>query len=402
MIDAQRSKMEKAIAALEADLTRQNGRLYLSDVIRQIERRGLSDDEALDVYQKLSDAGIRPLVPETTLSSVPTTIEEPEASRHSTDLLDLYFEDIFAERLLSAEEELLLIRQIRAGETAAAHLSAATNGQNDILKALVEAGQKARDRMLLANARLAFKIAKRFNGKSQLELFDLIQEGLIGVNRAINTFDPNRGYKFSTYAVNWIEQHIRRAIDDKGSTIRIPIHALDLLRRARRVRRALHQETGGSEPSLRAVAQYMGLKPGKLEMIELLASPTNSIDIPPAGYGREDDAIAHHIEAPQSNTLEDEIFQKELMEVIFGPNDLLPERQKIVLKLRFGFGEENDLTLDEIGKRFNLTRERIRQIESKALKRLKAILSRESGFYMGRRSAITTKQPNNSTPSSAE
>jgi RNA polymerase primary sigma factor len=381
------SKVEKAISALIADFTRQSGQLFLSDVIRQIDRKGLSDEEALLVYQKLSDAGISAIAQETAGTSS-IAVDGQEASSDFTDLLGLYFEDIFSERLLRADEELSLIRQIRAGETAVARLVgvSATNGQTEILRQLADAGKTARDRMLLANARLAFSIAKSFQGKSQLELFDLIQEGLIGVNRAINTFDPDRGYKFSTYATHWIQQHIRRAFDDKGSTIRIPIHAIELLRKARRVRKALQHESGGAEPSLRDVAQYMGIKPEKLESLELISGSPRSIDLPHPSSEEDDDTLAHYIEANQQSTPEEELFRKEIVNVIFGTSDLLPERQKAILKLRFGLEGENELTLEEIGNRFNLTRERIRQIESKALKRLKFLFTKKSAFYMGRRS----------------
>ena len=260
-----------------------------------------------------------------------------------TDPVRMYLKEIGRVPLLTPEEEQRLARRVAAGDEA------------------------ARQKMIEANLRLVVAVAKRYAGRGML-LLDLIQEGNMGLLKAVEKFDYTKGYKFSTYATWWIRQSITRAIADQARTIRIPVHMVELINRVIRTSHSMVQELG-REPTPEEVAQKLRLSPEKVEEILKIAQDPVSLETP---VGEEDDShlgdfiqdneASEPLEATATNLLREQL-EKAMA-------SLTPREEK-VLRLRFGFEDGKPHTLEEVGKKFNVTRERVRQIESKALRRLR-------------------------------
>ena len=260
-----------------------------------------------------------------------------------TDPVRMYLKEIGRVPLLTPEDEQRLARRVAAGDEA------------------------ARQQMIEANLRLVVAVAKRYAGRGML-LLDLIQEGNMGLLKAVEKFDYTKGYKFSTYATWWIRQSITRAIADQARTIRIPVHMVELINRVIRTSHSMVQELG-REPTPEEVAQKLRLSPEKVEEILKIAQDPVSLETP---VGEEDDShlgdfiqdneASEPLEATASNLLREQL-EKAMA-------SLTPREEK-VLRLRFGFEDGKPHTLEEVGKKFNVTRERVRQIESKALRRLR-------------------------------
>ena len=260
-----------------------------------------------------------------------------------TDPVRMYLKEIGRVPLLTPEEEQQLAQRIANGDEA------------------------ARQKMIEANLRLVVAVAKRYAGRGML-LLDLIQEGNMGLLKAVEKFDYTKGYKFSTYATWWIRQSITRAIADQARTIRIPVHMVELINRVIRTSHSMVQELG-REPTPEEVAQKLRLSPEKVEEILKIAQDPVSLETP---VGEEDDShlgdfiqdneASEPLEATASNLLREQL-EKAMA-------SLTPREEK-VLRLRFGFEDGKPHTLEEVGKKFNVTRERVRQIESKALRRLR-------------------------------
>ena len=260
-----------------------------------------------------------------------------------TDPVRMYLKEIGRVPLLTPEEEQRLARRVAAGDEA------------------------ARQKMIEANLRLVVAVAKRYAGRGML-LLDLIQEGNMGLLKAVEKFDYTKGYKFSTYATWWIRQSITRAIADQARTIRIPVHMVELINRVIRTSHGMVQELG-REPTPEEVAQKLRLSPEKVEEILKIAQDPVSLETP---VGEEDDShlgdfiqdneASEPLEATATNLLREQL-EKAMA-------SLTPREEK-VLRLRFGFEDGKPHTLEEVGKKFNVTRERVRQIESKALRRLR-------------------------------
>lgn len=260
-----------------------------------------------------------------------------------TDPVRMYLKEIGRVPLLTPEEEQQLAQRIANGDEA------------------------ARQKMIEANLRLVVAVAKRYAGRGML-LLDLIQEGNMGLLKAVEKFDYTKGYKFSTYATWWIRQSITRAIADQARTIRIPVHMVELINRVIRTSHSMVQELG-REPTPEEVAQKLRLSPEKVEEVLKIAQDPVSLETP---VGEEDDShlgdfiqdneASEPLEATASNLLREQL-EKAMA-------SLTPREEK-VLRLRFGFEDGKPHTLEEVGKKFNVTRERVRQIESKALRRLR-------------------------------
>ena len=260
-----------------------------------------------------------------------------------TDPVRMYLKEIGRVPLLTPEEEQRLARRVAAGDEA------------------------ARQKMIEANLRLVVAVAKRYAGRGML-LLDLIQEGNMGLLKAVEKFDYTKGYKFSTYATWWIRQSITRAIADQARTIRIPVHMVELINRVIRTSHGMVQELG-REPTPEEVAQKLRLSPEKVEEILKIAQDPVSLETP---VGEEDDShlgdfiqdneASEPLEATATNLLREQL-EKAMA-------SLTPREEK-VLRLRFGFEDGKPHTLEEVGKKFNVTRERVWQIESKALRRLR-------------------------------
>jgi RNA polymerase primary sigma factor len=293
----------------------------------------------------------------------------------STDLVRAYLKEIGKVPLLTAEMEVELAQRIEAGLFAAEKARQADDGEAAKLSAalrrdldwLVHDGQKAKRHLLEANLRLVVSIAKRYLGRGMLFL-DLIQEGNLGLIRAVEKFDYTKGYKFSTYATWWIRQAITRAMADQARTIRIPVHMVEQINKLTRVQREMLQELG-REPTPEELAKELDMTPEKVVEIQGYAREPVSLE---TTIGDDQDSnLGDFIEDADAPIAADVVsyglMQEQLNEVL----RTLTDREAAVVKMRFGLVDGQPRTLDEIGREFGLTRERIRQIESKTLSKLR-------------------------------
>ncbi len=237
----------------------------------------------------------------------------------------------------------------------------------DELNGLVRTGRAARDRLTISNLRLVVSIAKRYMNRG-LSFLDLIQEGNMGLMKAVEKFDYTRGYKFSTYATWWIRQAITRAIADQSRTIRVPVHMIETVRELNRVKREYIQ-SHGSAPTLEDLSELTGMSIDKIKKVESVSQYTASLERP---IGDEDeDTLGDFIEDPSSPSPTKETFRMFLREQLSRALDQLDEREREILKLRYGLEDGHPRTLKDVSLKFNITRERVRQIEIKAIEKLK-------------------------------
>lgn len=288
----------------------------------------------------------------------------------SSDLFRQYLREIGRIPLLSAAEEVELARRVEAGLFAEAKLSSAADLDSQLaldLDRLVVMGRMAKRRLIEANLRLVVSVAKRYVGRG-LTMLDLVQEGNLGLIRAVEKFDYARGYKFSTYATWWIRQAMSRALADQARTIRVPVHVVELINRVIRVQRRMLQERG-YEPTPEEVAAHLDLPPERVGEVLRLAQEPVSLHAP---VGEEDDvALGDLIEdGDAASPVESAAFLllREHLEAVLST---LGERERKVVQLRYGLADGRPRTLEEIGRIFGVTRERIRQIESKTLNKLR-------------------------------
>ena len=274
---------------------------------------------------------------------------------NTVDPVRMYLKEIGRVPLLSADEEILLAQQIEAG------------AKDDASYKEMKAGEKAKQKLIDANLRLVVSIAKRYVGRGMLFL-DLIQEGNLGLIKAVDKFDYTKGYKFSTYATWWIRQAITRAIADQARTIRIPVHMVETINKLIRISRQLLQDKG-REPLPEEIAEGMGISVERVREIQKIAQEPVSLETP---IGEEEDShLGDFIEDQDAIAPDDAasyILLKEQIEDVFS---CLTDREQQVLVLRFGLKDGKPRTLEEVGQHFNVTRERIRQIEGKALTKLR-------------------------------
>ena len=266
------------------------------------------------------------------------------------DSVKLYLREIGKIPLLSAEEEFDLAQKIIHGTE--------------------KEKKKAKDKMAESNMRLVVSIAKRYSGRG-LDFLDLIQEGNTGLLRAVEKFDPDKGFKFSTYATWWIRQAITRAIADQARTIRIPVHMVETINKVLRTQRRLTQELN-REPSTEEIAKAMGMEPDKIEYVMKIKQDIASLDASVGRDGEDDDSsLGDFIEDEDRISPEDSAATQLLKEQIASILQTLTDREQKIIKMRFGIGGGKSHTLEEVGAEFSVTRERIRQIEAKALAKLR-------------------------------
>ena len=269
--------------------------------------------------------------------------EEELKSGALDDPVRMYLREIGRVNLLTAREEVDLAKKMEAGSMA------------------------ARERLIKANLRLVVSVAKKYIGRG-MSLLDLIQEGNIGLIRAVEKFDYRRGYKFSTYATWWIRQAITRSIADQARTIRIPVHMVETINKLVRISRRLLQEKG-REPTSEEIAEEMGIVPEKVREIIKVSQQPISLETP---IGEEEDShLGDFIEDPSALAPAEAASHQMLKEAVGAVLDTLSDREQKVLKLRFGLDDGRTRTLEEVGREFDVTRERIRQIEAKALRKLR-------------------------------
>ena len=275
------------------------------------------------------------------------------------DPVRMYLRELGRVPLLSAEEEVRLAQRMERGKVE--RLKAMPN------RRYVDDGEEAQRRLTEANLRLVVSVAKKYIGRG-MSLLDLIQEGNIGLIRAVEKFDYTKGYKFSTYATWWIRQAITRAIADQARTIRIPVHMVETINRLIRISRRLLQDLG-REPTSEEIAEQMEISAEKVREIIKVSQEPVSLETP---IGEEDDShlgdfIEDHTALAPADAASHQLLKEQVEDVL----DSLTERERKVLQLRFGLDDGRSRTLEEVGKEFHVTRERIRQIEAKALRKLR-------------------------------
>ncbi|WP_026421563.1 sigma-70 family RNA polymerase sigma factor [Actinokineospora inagensis] len=293
-----------------------------------------------------------------------------DAQGPAADLVRVYLNGIGRTALLTAAQEVELAKRIEAGVFAhhmlesSPHLSPARRAE---LRAIVSDGNVAKNHLLEANLRLVVSLAKRYTGRG-MPLLDLIQEGNLGLIRAVEKFDYTKGFKFSTYATWWIRQAITRGMADQGRTIRLPVHLVEQVNKLARIKRDLHQQLG-REATKDELAKEAGLTPQKVaDLLDHARDPV-SLDMP---VGAEEDApLGDFIEDGEATDAESAVISGLLQDDMRRVLATLDEREQSVIRLRYGLDDGQPRTLDQIGKRFGLSRERVRQIEREVMSKLR-------------------------------
>ena len=351
---------KKIVATVEEEKTPEQERADLlsavvNEIIKEVKKQGLITSELLydklekyettpaeleEIYKTFDDAGIQILAEEEKDKDLYDQILK-EVSME--DPVKMYLKDIGKVDLLTPEQE------------------------TELAKKMTEGDQNARRLLSEANLRLVVSIAKRYMGRG-MQFLDLIQEGNIGLMRAVEKFDYQKGYKFSTYATWWIRQAITRAIADQARTIRIPVHMVETINRQIRVSRKLLQDLG-REPTPEEIAAEMGVPEERVREIQKIAQDPVSLETP---IGEEEDShLYDFIEDEGSAAPQEAVSFTMLKEQLIGVLDTLTPREEKVLRLRYGLDDGRPRTLEEVGREFTVTRERIRQIEAKALRKLR-------------------------------
>ena len=332
---------EEAKGLLE--IGQEAGTLTAEEIALALDELDLDAGQIEDFYHALDELQIEVLPAGEAAEETPDIDEE--ASEVSTDALQLFLKDVGRVDLLTAAQEVELAKRIERGD------------------------HRAKQEMVEANLRLVVSIAKRYRNQG-LPFLDLIQEGTIGLVRAAEKFDHRKGFRFSTYASWWIRQAVARALADKARTIRMPVHVVEKLNKIVRSERKLRAELG-REPSASEIGRELDLLPDEVEQIRRTAQAPVSLEKP---VGDEEESEFGHFITDESVQLPDEVaevtLRKETLVRILGT---LSHREKRVLELRYGLNGEHPRTLDEVGRTFNVTRERIRQIENQSLKKLRAL-----------------------------
>jgi RNA polymerase primary sigma factor len=320
---------------------KQTGSLSSTDITLALDELELDAAQIDDFYQALEELHIE-VVGVVEDEQLPPA---PEVREISTDSLQLFLKDVGKVDLLTAAQEVELAKRIERGD------------------------HRAKQEMVEANLRLVVSIAKKYRNQG-LPFLDLIQEGTIGLVRAAEKFDHRKGFKFSTYATWWIRQAVARALADKARTIRMPVHIVEKLNKIVRTERKLRAELG-REPLAVEIADELELEPDEVESIRRSSQPPVSLEKP---VGDEEESEFGHFLTDETEALPDEVAEEQLRKAalrrVLGS---LSPRERRVLELRYGLDGEHPRTLDEVGRTFNVTRERIRQIENQSLKKLRAL-----------------------------
>jgi RNA polymerase primary sigma factor len=332
--------VQDAIAALIAH-GEDEGCVCMSELERLSQELDLDDEQLTTLYQEIEERGLE-------MTDDCCKEEAPDAAyvngdlvSATTDALQLFLNEAGRYKLLTADEEVTLAKRIERGD------------------------KEAKDLMVNSNLRLVVSIAKKYQGHG-LSLLDLIQEGIIGLIRAVEKFDWRRGYKFSTYATWWIRQAVQRGVANKSRTIRIPVHIAEREQRIGRAERELHAKLGRA-PTDEEIAKAARLSVKHLGEVRAAARAVTSLDKP---LGEDNDASIGDLMPTDQQPVDEEVHVSLAEATLRAAVDKLPEREAAVLRLRYGLGGEEPKSLEQIGKTLELTRERVRQIEAQALERL--------------------------------
>ncbi|WP_430734542.1 RNA polymerase sigma factor RpoD [Intestinimonas butyriciproducens] len=402
-IEAGKAELMKVVEGVQGaeklaellDKGKKKGKLSSSELMDVLEEMDLESEQLDKIYDAMENMGIDTagddylpeLVDEVPPLEEIEDIPEEEIVDPNTlvdsfgidDPVRMYLKEIGKVNLLTPDEEVRLAQDMGAGDAAKERMEeierAKKKGEEILLtpeeekelKRAIKRGEAAKQRLAEANLRLVVSIAKRYVGRGMLFL-DLIQEGNLGLIKAVEKFDYTKGYKFSTYATWWIRQAITRAIADQARTIRIPVHMVETINKVIRVSRQLLQELG-HDPSPEEISEEMNMPVDKVREILKIAQEPVSLETP---IGEEEDShlgdfIPDEDASEPSEAASYTLLKEQLIDVL----DTLTPREEKVLKLRFGLEDGRTRTLEEVGKEFNVTRERIRQIEAKALRKLR-------------------------------
>ena len=398
-LEAAKAELSKMIEGVQGgekllelvELGCKKGKLSSGEMMEVLESITLETEQLDKVYDVLENLGVDTagddFVPELDDDVLPSTDELEELPEEEIvdpntlvdsfaidDPVRMYLKEIGKVDLLTPEQEVELAQRMGAGAAAKEQLAELEKSGEELpdevlleLKKTIRKGERAKQSLAEANLRLVVSIAKRYVGRGMLFL-DLIQEGNLGLIKAVEKFDYTKGYKFSTYATWWIRQAITRAIADQARTIRIPVHMVETINKVIRVNRQLLQELG-HDPSPEETAEEMGMPVEKVREILKIAQEPVSLETP---IGEEEDShlgdfIEDDTASEPSEAASFTLLKEQLVDVL---STLTPREEK-VLRLRFGIEDGRTRTLEEVGKEFNVTRERIRQIEAKALRKLR-------------------------------
>ena len=368
------------------ELGKKNGFVSTKDIVKNFtedtEEYDLIEKELnkleIDIVHESSDDDLdvkEPMMMEEIEEVDISTFDQLPASVKVDDPVRMYLKDIGKIPLLTLDEETLLAKEVVDGREAKARLEEIeADDQNTVsaeeYEALLDISERAdiaKDKLVNANLRLVVSIAKRYLGRG-LQFLDLIQEGNMGLIKAVDKFDHQKGFKFSTYATWWIRQAITRAVADQARTIRIPVHMVETINKLVRIQRQLVQELS-REPSPQEVAERMDISVEKVQQIQKIAQEPISLESP---VGEEEDsALGDFVSDPHALDPYEYTAKMKLREELDSVLATLTDREERVLRLRFGLVDGRQRTLEEVGREFNVTRERIRQIEAKALRKLK-------------------------------
>ncbi len=365
------------------ELGRQKKYVTIDDILRFFPEAEKDIEQLEEAFSALLSAGVAFVEdasagepPENELVAVEETGPGPEpalddylADIDTTDGIGLYLKEVSQVPLLTATEEVELARRIESGRTAREELARGkvSHRRRIELRKSIEDGWSAREHLIRANSRLVISVAKKYMGRG-VPFLDLIQEGNIGLIRSTKKFDYRRGNKFSTYATWWIRQAVTRAIADQGRTIRVPVHMSDYINKLFRTQHKLTQRLG-REPTLEEMAEELELPPEKVENIFRIARRPLSLETP---AGDEEEAVlGDFIEDEEIEPTEEAVTHDLLGENLRAALNGLPPREMRILQLRYGLVDGQAYTLEEVGRKVGVTRERVRQIEAQALSRLR-------------------------------
>ncbi len=371
--EADENKKKECIDLLKEKAKNKGGKLSYGDISEVIGNLDMDKDFIDDVYEKIMNFGIE-IESEMEIRNDDSDVEPDDTDLMNLDVEDLEHDDDIVIEDGSVDLEASLPKGITVDDPVRMYLKEigkvpllSADEEIELAKKMENGDEEAKKKLCEANLRLVVSIAKRYVGRGMLFL-DLIQEGNLGLIKAVDKFDWRKGYKFSTYATWWIRQAITRSIADQARTIRIPVHMVETINKLIRVSRQLLQEYG-REPLPEEIAEEMGISEEKVREILKIAQEPVSLETP---IGEEEDSHLgdfipdEEVPAP-AEAAAFSMLKEQLVEVL----DTLTEREQKVLKLRFGLDDGRARTLEEVGKQFDVTRERIRQIEAKALRKLR-------------------------------